>query len=222
MTAFLCAPWHGFLKCFSSGLEYARVSWRIWGSIEGSQLSPRPLFYVLKMILSNQGFPVLLSTDLPCSGSLRDQTGFQLKPFLSSFSCFQGMLDEWMLEVGTASRAELTAVAPASHLHSRDQSWNLTPLSSVDGHTGKNQIQRFPSKCPFSSFLEVGDNPQLIFPLNCLFPLLFKLNSYCSKLNPFFLALSLLTNENNSSLYSWWLHSGYLWMRIISFFSLLS
>ena len=113
-------------------------------------------------------------------------------------------------------------MVPAGHHHPRVQQWNLTPRASVDAHVSKTHIQRLPRNVPFPPFWRLVKIPSCLFFLTALSPLLFKLNSYCSKLNPFFLALSLLTNKSNSSLCSWWLHFGYLWMRIISFSSLLS
>lgn len=92
----------------------------------------------------------------------------------------------------------------------------------LDLQISKKFGSKIPSQCPLSSFLEIATNPRWSFFLNCFSPLLFALNPFCSKLNPFFLALPLLTNENNSSPCSWWLHVWYLWTRIISFFSLLS
>lgn len=140
-------------------------SWSIWGSFKGSQLFSRPLFYVLKVIVSKQSFPAFLSRVLTCSGSLWDQTGFQLRPLPSSCSCFQGILEEQVLETGTASRAELTAVVPASHLHSRAQQRNLTLLSSVDRHISKTHIQRFPVNVAFPPFWRLVVIPRWLFLL---------------------------------------------------------
>ena len=130
----------------------------------------------------------------------------------------------WRAGAGEAhcSQGWACCMVPASHHHPRAQQGNLTALSSVDAHISKTHIQRLPRNVPSPPFWRLGIIPSCLFFLTALSPLLFKLNSYCSKLNPFFLALSLLTNESNSSLCSWWLHSGYLWMRIISFSSLLS
>lgn len=81
--------------------------WSIWGSVKGSQLSSRPLFCIMKLIVSNQCFSAFLSRVLACTGSPWDQTGFQLKPFPSSCFSFQGLLKEQVLGRGTVSRAEL-------------------------------------------------------------------------------------------------------------------
>ena len=144
--------------------------WSIWGSIKGSQLSSRPLFYILKVIVSKQSFPVFLSRVLTCSGSRWDQTGFQLKPLPSSCSCFQGILEEQVLEPGTASRAELAALVPASHLHSRAQQWNLPLLSSADRHTSKTHIQRFPLNVAFPPFWRLVIIPSWLFLLTAFPP----------------------------------------------------
>lgn len=197
--------------------------WSIWGSAKGSRLSSRPLFCILKpIVLTSASLPfglfwlTLRSDRLPAQAF-----SFQLKPFPSSCFSFQRLLKEQVLERGSFQGWACCTVL-ASHHHPRAQQWNLTPRASVDVRVSKTHIQRLPRNVPFPPFWRLVIIPSCLFFLTALSPLLFKLNSYCSKLNPFFLALSLLTNESNSSLCSWWLHFGYLWMRIISFSSLLS
>lgn len=140
-------------------------SWSIWESIKGSQLfkTPSSTFGSRSFLTS----PTLLSY----SGSHWGQTGFQLRPYISSCYCFQGMLEEQVLEVCTASRAELGACGSSQPPPTPETSNELSP-SVFLGRWAHQQISdsKIPSKCSSSSFLEVGGNPQLIFPLNCFSP----------------------------------------------------
>lgn len=223
MAVFLCAPWCGFLKGLSSGSEYHMVSEASEEvlKVHGSLQDPSSAFWS-RLFLTSASLPfglfwlTLRSDRLPAQAF-----SFQLKPFPSSCFSFQGLLKEQVLERGSFQGWACCTVL-ASHRHPRAQQWNLTPRASVDMRVSKTHIQRLPRNVPFPPFWRLVIIPSCLFFLTALSPLLFKLNSYCSKLNPFFLALSLLTNESNSSLCSWWLHFGYLWMRIISFSSLLS
>ena len=121
------------------------------------------------------------------------------QPFPSSCFSFQGLLKEQVLERGSF-QGWACCMVPANLHHPRAQQWNLTPRASVDMHVSKTHIQRLPRNVPLPPFWRLVIIPSCLFFLTALSPLLFKLNSYCSKLNPFFLALSLLTNESNSSL----------------------
>lgn len=75
--------------------------------LKSSQLYSRLLHHILKVIMSNQFFPKLLSRVWPWLGLYWGQTDFQLKPRTSSCSHFQGMLEEQVPDMCTAAGAGL-------------------------------------------------------------------------------------------------------------------
>lgn len=223
MAVVLCAPWHGFLRCLSSGSLHHMAP-------EASEKAPKVRNSIPDPSStfrgwgdhSNRPFPELNGV-VPCSGSQR--------PARSPAPVSHLMLLLIPRHIGRAGPGE-------GH---RPKGWACCgvvwarrppppgrptkprpPLALADQRISETRTRRSPVNVSLPPFWRSVAIPSWSFLLTAFFPLLFKLNSYCSKLNPFFLALSLLTNENNSSLCSWWLHSGYLRMRIISSVSLLS